>query len=208
VGGPTLDVQEGLSVSYPADRWLQEASRTRRSRKRRDLSVSYPADRWLQAPLFHLALLGSLQAFSILSCGSLVASLLALSNLQAGFQTFSILSCGSLVARLRAGDQWHEDAVLFQYPILRIVGCNSDGAADYAPVVHSFSILSCGSLVARLPLLLAYDRPGEHFQYPILRIVGCKLFSIVRLRSDRPRFQYPILRIVGCKSCFRGVPKE
>ena len=111
-----------LSVSYPADRWLQDVAggfhhphvvldfqypilRIVGCKKMKLwpaawnllLSVSYPADRWLQE--------------------------LAPQIVDALRSPFSILSCGSLVASLCRNAGRHGGGHGFQYPILRIVGC-------------------------------------------------------------------------------------
>jgi len=62
------------------------------------LSVSYPADRWLQEVFLDAEGSVMRSAFSILSCGSLVASFGSLSGSDKWLGAFSILSCGSLVA--------------------------------------------------------------------------------------------------------------
>jgi len=87
-------------------------------------------------------------AFSILSCGSSVASwprLWQADRRRGG--AFSILSCGSSVARGPGGKiaSRYDD---FQYPILRIVGCKSAYRTSPAARQRPFSILSCGSSVA------------------------------------------------------------
>jgi len=114
-----------LSVSYPADRWLQAVGLTWRGFLLTGLSVSYPADRWLQAASFGLM-------FTL--CSLLSVSYPADRWLQ-----------GRRQAGPRLAGEHH-----FQYPILRIVGCKTALTRPAAPSVPSFSILSCGSLVARV----------------------------------------------------------
>jgi len=210
-----------LSVSYPADRRLQGGRRRTGGGGRKPfqypilrivgckglgssggyspsrLSVSYPADRRLQASM-GIGWLPSPTSFSILSCGSSVASGRLAGPLLGGPGPFSILSCGSSVARVH-GQHLAPTLCHFQYPILRIVGCKTSLSRLVMNVPNlsvsypadrrlqdqleqvgderseSFSILSCGSSVAREVVTPQELAKWPDFQYPILRIVGCKL---------------------------------
>ena len=98
VYGGGLRRSAGLSVSYPADRWLQDGRSATKRAGSTGLSVSYPADRWLQdcqgleargwQPIFQYPIL------RIVGCKRLPCFPIATHS----ESTFSILSCGSLVA--------------------------------------------------------------------------------------------------------------
>jgi len=139
-----------LSVSYPADRRLQDGGGDQRANRIPDFQ--YPILRIVGCKLFVVVpdLLDHLP-FSILSCGSSVASDVEGGEGQGGYYAFSILSCGSSVARQ-----------------------NEDLQASLRN--KAFSILSCGSSVAR-ENQTGRRQMQQLFQYPILRIVGCKSFS-------------------------------
>jgi len=137
------------------------------------LSVSYPADRRLQDQLLAVTLHYPHGPFSILSCGSSVASvrrggpgrhgeLLSVSypadrRLQAARPTTTPTSRPS-----------------FQYPILRIVGCKS-GDCTKGPRGMALSVsYPADRRLQDEPSKVGEEAVNVHFQYPILRIVGCK----------------------------------
>jgi len=110
-----------LSVSYPADRRLQDVSGVRPLLIRAKLSVSYPADRRLQ--VCGRVSLSSLWANFQYPILRIVGCKLARSGGHlAARPAFSILSCGSSVASVAVPPAL-VGVPVFQYPILRIVGC-------------------------------------------------------------------------------------
>ncbi len=115
----------------------------------------------------------------------------------------------------------------FQYPIPRIVGCNSPEcrvhplwrvlSVSYTTdrrvqlsfcelpdnQFTAFSILYHGSSGATWMAFCKSWR-AVIFQYPIPRIVGCTKFEIVVESKIEMSFQYPIPRIVGCNKRSAG----
>ena len=166
-----------LSVSYPADRWLQVRQRRMAGLRQPDfqypilrivgckteqLSPSSPASGPFQYPI--LRIVGCKQGhrarcryatrnfqypiLRIVGCKTPVPVYPVVTNSKA----FSILSCGSLVASVAA--RGHKKARrFFQYPILRIVGCKANSRGTAKRFKTTFSILSCGSLVASMERL-------------------------------------------------------